>query len=42
MLGFFAYFCEIRLTASNRKAILLIHNRNLKGKMVRKPLSNIV
>lgn len=35
-VGFFTHFCEIRLTMSNSKAILLlIHSRNLKEKMVR-------
>lgn len=38
----FSYFCEIRLTVSNRKALLLLVNyRNLKEKMLRKPLSRI-
>lgn len=40
--GLFSCFCEIGLTVSDKKDILLlIYNRNLKEKMVRKPLSNV-
>jgi len=40
-VGFFSCFCEIRLTVSKSKAVLLlIHSSNLKEKMVIKPFQS--